>query len=100
MARITGLFDTRREAEMSIERLVQDRGFDRRAIAVMPEQHENSAGIEIAGADAKRAEPVTPATDEAALNGRIAVSLDAGEGDAGAIRAVFEEFGAAGVTIE
>ncbi len=98
MGRITGLFDTRREAEMAIERLVQDRGFDRRAIAVMPEQHENSAGIEIAGADAKRGEPVAPATDEAALNGRIAVSLDASETDAGAIRAVFDEFGASGVT--
>ncbi len=98
MGRITGLFDTRREAEMAIERLVQDRGFDRQAITVMPEQHENSAGIEIAGADAKRAEPVTPATDEAALNGRIAVSLDAGAEDAAAIRAVFDEFGAARVT--
>jgi hypothetical protein len=99
MARITGLFDTRREAEMSIERLVQDRGFDRRAIAVMPEQSENSAGTEIAGADAKRGEPVVPSTDEAALNGRIAVSLDAGEDDASEIRAAFEEFGAADVTI-
>ncbi len=61
MGRITGLFDTRREREMAIERLVQDRGFDRQAITVMPEQHENSAGSRSPGADAKRAEPVTPA---------------------------------------
>ncbi len=97
MARITGLFDTRRQAEMSIERLVQDRGFERSAISVLPEQHENSVGVEIAGADAKRGGAFEPATDEAALNGRIAVSLEVGESDAAAIRAVFEDFGATGV---
>jgi len=97
MSRIIGVFDTRREAEMSIERLVQEHGIDRGVIAVMPDSPQNSAGVEVAGADAKRGEPVAPAGEEAALNGRIAVSLDDGAADAGMVRAVFEEFKAADI---
>ena len=97
MARITGIFETRREAEMTIERLVQEHGLDRSAIAVMPEAGANTAGTQVAGADAKRGEPVAPTGEDAALNGRIAVSLDSGVGDPGLIRGVFEEFKAADI---
>jgi hypothetical protein len=97
MTKITGVFDTRREAEMAIERLVQEHGLDRGAIAVMPDVAENTVGVEVAGADAKRGEPVDPSGDEAALNGRIAVSLDRVEGDEETIRAAFREFGASAI---
>ncbi len=51
---ISGTFDTRREAEMAVERFVQGHGVDRSAIRIVPVSAENSAGVEVAGADAKR----------------------------------------------
>ena len=99
MVKITGIFTTRREAEMTVERLVQEHGMDRSAIAVMPEAGANTAGTEVAGADAKRGEPVEANTEDAALNGRIAVSLDSGEGDPGLISDVFREFKAADIRV-
>ena len=95
MARITGVFETRREADMTVERLVQEHGFDRNAIAVRPDAPENSAGTKVAGADARRGVSAAASGNEAALNGRIAVSLD--HGDAEAARGVFEEFHAADI---
>ena len=89
----TARFDTRREAEMAIERLVQTHGFDRSALEVVAAGMQNSAGIEIAGADAKRGEAAPPANDDAALNGRVEVRVSAG--DAAIADAVFREFHAA-----
>ncbi|HEX2017978.1 MAG TPA: hypothetical protein VGO17_03480 [Aurantimonas sp.] len=82
---------------MAIERLVQQHGVKRSAVAVTPASAANSAGIEVASADAKRGEPTAPTGDAAALNGRIAVSLDREEADAETIREVFKEFGAADI---
>lgn len=90
---VSGTFDTRREAEMAIERLVQQHGVARDSIQVAPVTPENSAGIEVSGADAKRGEPVEPSDEDAALNGRISVSLDRDEVEAVTIREVFAEFG-------
>jgi hypothetical protein len=99
MPTVSGIFDTRREAEMAIERLVQQHDVDRAAIRVAPVAGENSVGIDVAGSDAKRGEPIEPAGDEAALNGRIAVSLDREEADMATIRETFEEFKAADIRV-
>ena len=90
MTNTTARFDTRREAEMAIERLVQEHGFDRGAIEVVAAGRRNSAGTEIAGADAKRGEAAPPANDDAALNGLVEIRVAAG--DAATARAVFAEF--------
>ena len=88
-------FDTRREAEMTIERLVQECDIERTDIFVVAEGDENTSGEEEAGSDAKAGEPSMPSRDDAALNGRISVSVDI-EDDARAeeVRAAFAEFGA------
>ncbi len=99
MVRITGIVETRREAAMTIERLVPEHGLDRSAIAVAPEAGASTVGTEVAGAYAKRGEPVASTGGDAALNGRIAVSLDSGTGDPGLIRAVFEELKAADIRL-
>ncbi len=98
--KITGIFKTRREAEMAIERFVQTHGLDRGAIEVMPAGAENTAGSELAGADAKR-EPLAPPPndDEAALNGMIRVSIDREEADMPLARAVYEEFKATDIRV-
>lgn len=91
----TARFDTRREAEMAIERLVQTHNFDRAVIEVVAVGVQNSAGTEVAGADAKRGEATPPANDDAALNGRVEVRI--ASGDAEIARQVFTEFHAADI---
>lgn len=100
MPTISGIFDTRREAEMAIERFVQTHGLDRSKIGVMPAGAENTVGVELAGADAKR-EPNAPPPndDEAALNGRIRVWIDRDEADLALAREVFEEFKAVDIEV-
>lgn len=92
---LTASFDTRREAEMTIERLVQDHGFDRSDIFVAAEGEENSAGQEIAGSDRESAQPSPETRDDAALEGRIRLSIDIEDDDrADTVRAAFAEFDA------
>lgn len=96
---ISGTFDTRREAEMAVERFVQGHGVDRDAIRIVPVSAENSAGVEVAGADAKLGEPTPPSGDEAALAGRIEVSLDRYETEVQTAREIFKEFKATDINV-
>jgi len=92
---LTAQFETRREAEMTIERLVQEHGIERTDIFVVAAGQENTAGAETAGSDAKAGEPSEDERHDAALNGAIEVSVDL-EDDAKAslIREAFAEFSA------
>jgi hypothetical protein len=86
-------FSTRREAELVIERLVQELGVDRKAISVAPEGSENSAGEIAAGSDDEAGAPSVEPREDAALEGRIAVSVEVSD-DAAArsVREAFSEF--------
>lgn len=86
-------FDTRREAEMTVERLVQECQIERTDIFITTEGDENSAGTETDGADVESATPTSQARDDAALTGRIVVSVDI-QDDAKAeeVRSAFSEF--------
>ncbi|UUL82354.1 hypothetical protein [Sphingomonas qomolangmaensis] len=96
---LTASFDTRREAEMTIERLVQEHGLDRTDIFVAAEGDENSAGEEAAGSDTEAADPTPEHRDDAALHGRIQVSVDIEDSDkADIVRAAFAEFDAEAVS--
>ncbi|RYG41425.1 hypothetical protein EON79_20805 [bacterium] len=97
---LTAQFETRREAEMTIERLVQEHGIERTDIFVVAAGQENTAGEETAGeetagSDAKAGEASVEERHDAALNGAIEVSVDL-EDDAKAslIREAFAEFSA------
>ena len=90
-------FATRREAELAVEHLVQQHGFERTDIFVAPEGSENSAGEEISGSDRAAAEPSVESRTDGALNGRIEVSVDLqDDAQAAVIRDVFEEMGGTG----
>lgn len=92
---LTAQFETRREAEMTIERLVQEHGIERTDIFVAAAGRENSAGEETAGSDAAAGEPSAGPRDDAALNGAIEVSVDIeDESKRAMIRAAFAEFSA------
>ena len=88
-------FETRREAEMTIERLVQEYGIERTDIFVAAQGAENSAGEEQAGSDTEAGAPSPEDRDDVALAGRISLSVDIEDDDRAAeVRAAFEEFGA------
>lgn len=91
-------FDTRREAEMTVERLVQQFELDRSAIFITTEGDENSAGEEQAGSDTEAGEPSAEDRHDAPLHGAIVVTVEvADEAMAEKVRDAFGEFDAAGV---
>ena len=95
---LTATFDTRREAEMTIERLVQEHSLERTDIFVAAAGEENTAGEEKAGSDTEAGDPTPEERGDAPLHGRIVVSVDV-EDDALAdqVRSAFAEFDAATV---
>lgn len=95
---LSATFDTRREAEMTVERLVQQFDLDRAAIFVDTAGDENSAGEERAGSDTKAGEPSAEDRSDAPLNGAIVVTVEIADNEiAEQVRDAFGEFDAAGV---
>ncbi len=94
-ANLTGRFETRRDAEMAVERLVQEHSVDRGKILIAPVGDTNSAGEQAAGSDTDAAAPSTGGRSDAKLTGPIEVSVEI-QDDATArkMRDAFEEFGA------
>jgi hypothetical protein len=70
--KITSEFDIRREAELAVERLVQEYKIDRSAIEVMAASEENTAGVVPSGADRDRE---TGESGSSPTHGRIRVSV-------------------------
>lgn len=92
---LTATFGTRREAEMTIERLVQEVGIDRAAVSVSPEGSVNSVGEERAGSDNASGQPRQDDREDAALTGSIVVTAEvADEAAAEKVRDAFGEFDA------
>jgi hypothetical protein len=95
---LTATFDTRRDAEMVVERLVQEFGLDRGTIFLATEGDSNSAGERADGADVAPGQSSGDEADAAALNGSIVVSITvADQAAAELVRSAYDEFAAAGV---
>jgi hypothetical protein len=93
MQTITGLFDTRREAEMAVERLVQEHGLDRNCIRAHAAGEGNTSGTVPSGANATAAaEGDSP---KGVRRGRIAVTAEVGEGEHDRLAEAFRTCGAA-----
>jgi hypothetical protein len=95
--KLTGLFGTRRMAELAVERLVQEYKVKREDILIGAAVKENTAGVN----DAKDQEAGftdQKDMDEAALNGEISVSVAIAQEDVShRIRLAFNEFKASEV---
>ena len=92
-------FATRREAEMTVERLVQEYGIERTDIFVVADGDENTAGEYAARADVEPGEAAPVARDDVPLHGQINVSVDiADDAVAEQVRAAFEEFQGEAIT--
>jgi BioD-like phosphotransacetylase family protein len=86
-------FATRRDAEMTIEQLVQTLGIDRTMVFVAAAEAANSAGVEPDGSDLVEGQPDPDANP--ALEGLIEVSVDLEDEDTvDAAEAVFRDHGA------
>ncbi|UVO50103.1 hypothetical protein M0208_06065 [Sphingomonas sp. SUN019] len=95
---LTATFGTRREAEMAVERLVQEFDLDRAAISLSTEGEENSAGEDQAGSDNSADRLGDGGRDDAALRGAIVVTAEVVDEDAAEkVRSAFGEFDAEGV---
>jgi hypothetical protein len=73
---ISGAFETRRAAEMAVERFVQDYGIERTDVFISAAGNENTVGTEAAGADVENGHPGTSLDSDPTLNGLISVSVD------------------------
>lgn len=86
-------FETRREAEMVVERLVQEHGIERTDVFVSASGADNTAGTEESGSDTAAGAPTRGDRADAPLNGTIEVSVDLEEEErATQVRAAFAEF--------
>jgi len=91
---LTGTFDTRRDAEMAVERLVQEVGLERTDIFLAPIGRHNSVGTVPAGSDIQAGEATAHDRQDAPLSGKIEVSVDSNDPAMVAqIKAAFTEFG-------
>ncbi|WP_242097889.1 MULTISPECIES: hypothetical protein [unclassified Sphingomonas] len=95
---LTATFDSRREAELTVERLVQEHGIDRAAISIAADGDENSAGTEKSGSDLPDGSQDSSSRDDAALTGMVMVVVDLDDdAQAEQVKDAFVEFNSAGV---
>jgi hypothetical protein len=73
--KITGEFDIRREAELAVERLVQEYNVDRSAVEVTAAGDDNTAGTTPSGADRDR-ETGEPGSSPTHGKIRVSVTVD------------------------
>lgn len=91
---LTGRFDTRREAELAIEHLVQAHDVKREAIFVGPAGDRNTAGTRVAGSDAADGQAGTRKREDAALNGAVEVRVPLSVASGDTLRDAMREAGA------
>jgi hypothetical protein len=90
---LTGIFDSRDQADMAVERLVQEIGIERTDIFVVASGTENSAGSLVGGADGETVDQAE--RDDVPLAGGITVSIDLqDDSKIDVVTASLEEFGA------
>ena len=95
-ATLKATFETRREAEMTVERLVQEHGIKRTDVFISATGNENTVGDQHAGSDTKAGAPSPEVRNDAPLNGAVTVSVDVeDETNVAKVRAAFAEFEAA-----
>lgn len=90
---ITAEFETRRDAEMTVEHLVQEHGLDPKLITIIPATAENSAGATVAGSDNESGRDKGGADPHPALAGKLKVSVDVDEAMTDKVLSSFATYG-------
>ena len=73
---IVAQFESRRQAELAVERLVQEHGIPRTDVFVRARGEGNSSGVKAAGADIESGHPGIEKHGSPELAGMIEVSVD------------------------
>lgn len=90
---IKAMFDTRREAELATEHLIQEHGLNRTDIFIQPEGEENSAGATAAGADMEASLSEPRKEDKPKLAGKLCISVGCDSTKTRAVREALKEAG-------
>ena len=90
---IAAEFETRRDAEMTVEHLVQEHGIDPKAISIVPTNVENSAGTKVAGSDNENAHDKRGIDPQPALSGKLEVSVNIDDASAEKVLSSFATYG-------
>ena len=72
-------FDSRRDAELALEHLIQERGIERTDVFLRARGEANSAGTRPAGADVESGHPGVEKHGKPKLEGEIELSVDCDE---------------------
>ena len=91
---IAASFETRRDAEIAVEHLIQEYGIDRTNIFVRASGDANSAGTRAAGADIESGHPGVEKHASPELKGAVEVSVDCRGADRSAVKAALKKAGA------
>ena len=91
---LAAIYNTREQATLAVEHLVQEHGVDRSAVFVEPVDGRNTAGLEISGGDAPSGDEGTRVRDDGALNGAIRVTVAASDRELAPLRQALHDAGA------
>ena len=92
-SKITAQFETRRDAEIAVEHLVQAHGIERTDIFIRARGEANSAGVKAAGADVESGHEDNGHRGTPELAGLIEVSVDYRGDNADALQKELKELG-------
>src|SRR5689334_10559300 len=73
---VVAYFDNRRDAELAVEHLIQERGVERADIFLQAEGQANTAGVKAVGADVESGHPGIAKRGAPKLDGAIELSGD------------------------
>ena len=90
---VVASFETRRDAEIAVEHLVQEHGIERADIFIQAAGEANSAGIRPAGADVESGHPGVEKQGAPELKGAVEVSVDCHGTDRKVVERIFKEAG-------
>jgi hypothetical protein len=94
---VAAIFETRAQAELAVEHLVQEFNVDRSVIFVEPVEENNSSGVQVSGGDAPSGETGSRARSDAPQNGAIRLTVGTDELDLADVRGALTEAGATSV---
>ena len=93
MPSLSADFDTRRDAEMAVEHMVQEHGLDPKTISVVAISEDNSAGTRVSGSDVDTDGDKAGVTSKPALAGRLRVSVETDSASSDKVLASFAAYG-------
>ena len=92
---IVASFETRRDAEMAVEHLVQEHGINRSDVFIRAAGKSNTAGVQPAGADVESGHPGVEKRGEPQLAGPVEVFVDCHGDQSSLVHSLLEKAGGA-----